>query len=159
MGWNDLKIAPLRLRIKRNILFDGDIHIYQKTKKILTVFSDRALKSREKIWKNASKNFVSENSSPVRSFFCPLYMNIFGRIKMILMFFGYWLKLINVQNGIRPYRWENFPKINKRTCTSIPDSRVYRISAVEINGLQKLGWWALWAKWSQFHSNYQVKSI
>ena len=31
---------------------------------------------------------------------------------------------MNVQAGIRAYRWENFPKINKRTCTFIPYSRV-----------------------------------
>ena len=34
-------------------------------------------------------------------------------------------KLINILAGIRKYWWENFSKINKRTGTTIPDSRVY----------------------------------
>ena len=33
-------------------------------------------------------------------------------------------KLINVLAGIRKYWWEKFSKINKRTGTTIPDSRV-----------------------------------
>lgn len=33
--------------------------------------------------------------------------------------------LINVQAGIRAYRWENILKNNKRTCTFIPYSRVH----------------------------------
>ena len=154
MGWNDLKTAPLWLRSKRNILFGGHIHIfanflsfYQKTIYLYWhFFSDRALKRRGKIWKNASKNFDSENLSPVWSFFCPMYMNIFGRIKVILMFFGDWLKLINVQYGIRPYRWENFPKINKRTCTSIPDSRVLtlKVKASQTKFASNLCWVAFW---------------
>ena len=34
------------------------------------------------------------------------------------------LKSINVQCEIRSYRWEKIPKINKRTCTTIPHFRV-----------------------------------
>ena len=37
---------------------------------------------------------------------------------------GSWPKSIDVQCGIRSYRWENMLKINKRTCTTIPHFRV-----------------------------------
>ena len=34
-------------------------------------------------------------------------------------------ELINILAGIRKYWWEKFSKINKRTGTTIPDSRVH----------------------------------
>ena len=45
-------------------------------------------------------------------------------------------KLINVLAGIRMYWWEKFSKINKRTGTTIPDSRVSTVGVVLKSTLQ-----------------------
>ena len=45
-------------------------------------------------------------------------------ISIFSQFFDKSQKLINVLAGIRKYWWEYFSKINQRTSTTIPDSRV-----------------------------------